>query len=180
MEIYLKYLDADKMRVKSIWNIWTRIKWEVKFQNTNFPSQWALTNSALIVSQKAPMQEKTNRSSIPRKTGSYMKSSALQKFINGSMSPRIKCIIHYVYECQWKKSCCLWQLSLMTVFEDCHWLLSLTTFYACIWRMFFTTVFDDFIIWLPLTTPFEDCLWRMTLATGFDNWLLWLTLTTDF
>ena len=34
-EIYLKYLDADKMRGKSIWNIWTRIKWEAKFKILN-------------------------------------------------------------------------------------------------------------------------------------------------
>ena len=31
-EIYLKYLDADKLKGKSIWNIWTAIKWERKFQ----------------------------------------------------------------------------------------------------------------------------------------------------
>ena len=52
-KIYLKYLDADKMGGKSIWNIWTRIKWEAKFQNTNFPltlsaskyrTKWTLLN----------------------------------------------------------------------------------------------------------------------------------------
>ena len=28
----LSTLDADKMKGKSIWNIWTAIKWERKFQ----------------------------------------------------------------------------------------------------------------------------------------------------
>ena len=35
-QTYLKYLDTDKMRGEVeiyIWNIWTRIKWEQKFQN---------------------------------------------------------------------------------------------------------------------------------------------------
>ena len=36
-----------KMRAKSIRNIWTQTKWEVEFRNTNFPSEWALTHSAM-------------------------------------------------------------------------------------------------------------------------------------
>ena len=35
-QMYLEYLDTDKMRCKvekSIWNIWTRIKWEAKLKN---------------------------------------------------------------------------------------------------------------------------------------------------
>ena len=31
-----------KMRAKSIWNIWKRIKWEVKFRNTNVPLSMGL------------------------------------------------------------------------------------------------------------------------------------------
>ena len=34
--IYLKYLDAVKMRAKAVWNIWTRIKWEAKLANLNW------------------------------------------------------------------------------------------------------------------------------------------------
>ena len=40
LKIYLKKLDADKTggkAEKSIWNIWTKIKWEAKFWNPNWP-----------------------------------------------------------------------------------------------------------------------------------------------
>ena len=45
LKIYLTTLDADKMRgkaEKSIWNIWTKIKWEAKFWNPNWPLSMGL------------------------------------------------------------------------------------------------------------------------------------------
>ena len=47
----MKYLDADKMRGKSIWNIWTPIKWEEKLQNPNTRSPLQICYSAMLGTQ---------------------------------------------------------------------------------------------------------------------------------
>ena len=44
-QMYLKYLNADKMRgkvEKSIWNIWKKIKWEPRLENLNWPLSMGL------------------------------------------------------------------------------------------------------------------------------------------